>query len=92
MRVASNIPITVDAWLFCSLLLELLSHLYFRRLMQRHGLRIPLWKEGMIGGFEMAYVKWCRARGRPYKRFIVVRVLTLINLVVATVVFGLFAP
>ena len=55
--------------------------------LRRHGVRLVYGLAGIPGYMEYAYFQWCRSQGRSSRRMLVLRAISIINVIVAAVFF-----
>lgn len=74
-------------WFMLSVAVEVASSLVLFIVLRRRGETVSFVKYGLPGYLESRYLRWCRSNGRSGRRVVLLRSLSLLNLVAAVVVF-----
>jgi len=77
----------INIWFVASIIFEVVSSFLLWIWLRKRGVRLVFGLSGIPGYLERFYIDWCRSHGHPYKRVLVTRVISVINLIVAAIVF-----
>lgn len=75
------------AWFMVSVVVEVGSSIVLFVLLRRHGETVSFVMYGLPGYLESRYLRWCYSNGRSGRTVVILRVLSLLNVVAAAVVF-----
>jgi len=76
----------VNVWFAASVVIQVASSIVFWFWLRRRGVRLVYGLAGIPGYLERAYLGWCRSQGRSGTTVIVLRAMSVINVIVAAVV------
>ncbi len=79
--------IFVMIWFSVSVIIEIISSVLLWLWLRRRGVRLVFSLTGIPGYIERAYLVWCRSQGRPCRRVLVLRAVSIINVIIAAVFF-----
>jgi type IV secretory pathway TraG/TraD family ATPase VirD4 len=82
----STSQILILVWFGSAIFVEITSGFVLALWLSRRGVRLVFGLTGMPGYLERAYLKWCRSQGRSGKDVLVLRVLSMVNVIVAAIV------
>lgn len=82
----STREVIIGVWFVVAILIEVGSTLVLLLWLRRRGVRLVFGLTGIPGYLERAYREWCRNQGRPSTGVLVLRAVSLINVVVAAIV------
>jgi hypothetical protein len=74
-------------WFVVAGLIEISSSISLLFWLRRHGVKLIFGLRGTPGYLEYAYIKWCRSQGCSWTTVVVLRIISIINLIAAGVVF-----
>ncbi len=74
-------------WFMASVVVEVGSSLMLFILLRRHGEAVSFVMYGIPGYLESRYLRWCHSSQRSGRLVVTLRVISLLNLVAAAVVF-----
>jgi hypothetical protein len=77
----------VVVWFMCSVLIEVIGNAVFYYWLRRKGIPLSSLFAGTPGYLDWVYVRWSRERHHSPKRLLLMRALSLMNMVAAAVVF-----
>jgi len=70
-------------WFAVAILAEVFSTVGFAFWLHRRGVKLVFGLTGIPGYVEYRYAEWCKARGKPSRRVVAIRVLLMINVIAA---------
>lgn len=79
----------VAIWFGLAVLTEVTSSFFLWLFLRRHGMDMIFGFTGMPGYLERIYLGWCRREGRSGKTVVVLRTLSIVNVLIAGVTFVL---
>lgn len=74
------------AWFAASIVLEIGTTIFFMFWLRRRGTRLIFGLTGIPGYLEMHYLNLCRQQARSAKTILILRLLLLINVLVAAII------
>jgi type IV secretory pathway TraG/TraD family ATPase VirD4 len=79
--------IFVMVWFSVAVIIEIISSIVLWFWLRRHGVKFVFGLAGIPGYMERAYLAWCRSQGHPCTRVLVLRAVSIINVIVAAIFF-----
>jgi hypothetical protein len=76
----------VLVWFVLAVLIEIASSVLLLLWLRRRGVLPVFGLTGVPGYLERVYLEWCRTQGRSWKRVVVLRTLSILNVVLSAVV------
>jgi hypothetical protein len=83
MRVLTLATWLILIWFATSILAEVIGMLIFAWRLRRRGVHLIFGLVGVPGYLEYCYAQWCTSRGESPRRVIALRVLLLLNMILA---------
>jgi len=82
--------IIIFIWFASSVLIAVVGNFAFWIWLRRRGIKLIFGLVGTPGYLDYVYLKWCREQGRSGKAIIILRVLSVSNVIAAGIVFILY--
>jgi hypothetical protein len=81
-----NTSEVIFIWFGLAILVEVASSVVLLLWLRRRGVKVLFGLTGIPGYLERAYLKWCRSQGHSGKRVLLLRALSIINVIIAALV------
>ena len=82
-----NIETLMIIWFGVSVLVEIITTIYFYYWLRRQGVKLIFSLSGAPGYMERVYREWCHSQGRSSIGIIIMRSILLLNCIMAGIVF-----
>jgi hypothetical protein len=79
--------ILIFVWFGVSVFVAVGGNFVFLFWLRRRGVKLVYSLVGIPGYMDYAYLQWCRSHGRSGKRVLILRAISIINAIVAGIVF-----
>jgi hypothetical protein len=81
------VAIFIMIWFVVSLIVAIIGNVVFLFWLKRRGVNLVFALTGIPGYMDHAYFDWCRSHGCSSKRILVLRAVSIINVIVASIFF-----
>ncbi len=82
----SRLEDVILVWFALSIFTEVVSAAILRIWLSRRGVRVRFYLYGVPGYLERVYRNWRRSQGRPSNTVFILRIISLVNVIVAAIV------